>query len=234
MSATAADAGAASGWASGGTAAMTAKARYPNPFASGAPSSCVLTGALTQGPCYDSQAEAIQDISYAELGLPMRMVLQVLDSSCNPVKGAIVDVWHVAPTGKYSGNDAPRENVGFCTGNDADYTSHLYFRGKQTTDDKGLATFDTCFPGWYPGRTIHVHFTVAVAATSFTSQLVFDDALVDAIVANEPIYKDRGARSTKNANDNVVSASTYTQFLFDTQKLPDGAMLAWKSIVVRA
>jgi protocatechuate 3,4-dioxygenase beta subunit len=228
------DAGAAAtgGWATGGTASMTGKDSYPNPFASGAPSTCPLTGALTEGPCYDAQAEAIADISYGRSGLPTRVALQILDASCKPIAGATVSVWHVGPEGKYSGNDSANENVSFCTGNDADYSSHLYFRGVQTSDASGVVSFDTCFPGWYQGRTIHIHFSVTVNGKSFTSQFVFDDTLCDAIIADQPLYKDRGARSTKNTNDSVVSASTYPQFLFETKQMTDGAMLAWKSIVV--
>jgi protocatechuate 3,4-dioxygenase beta subunit len=229
--ASAADAG---GWATGGTASMTGKASYPDPFAGGSTSGCVATGALTEGPCYDSASEVIQDISYGQNGLPMRMVLQVLDASCNPIAGAVVDVWHVAPTGKYSGDDATNENVAFCTGNDSDYTSHLYFRGKQTTDPNGVVTFDSCFPGWYSGRTIHVHFTITAGSKTFTSQYVFDDTLDDEIVGTQPVYSARGARDTTNQTDTVVSASTAQQFTFQTQKMADGALLAWKAIVVSA
>jgi protocatechuate 3,4-dioxygenase beta subunit len=225
--ATTADAG---GWATGGTASMTGKASYPNPFTT--PSSCSATGALTEGPCYDSASEAIEDISYGQNGLPMRMLLRVLDASCNPVAGATVEVWHVAPTGKYSGDDTAHENVSFCTGDDATYTSALFFRGKQTTDATGVVAFDTCFPGWYSGRTIHVHFTVTSAGTSFTSQFVFEDALDDAIVATQPVYDARGSRDTTNATDTVVSATDYAQYVFSTQRMSDGAMLAWRDIVL--
>jgi hypothetical protein len=132
------------------------------------------------------------------------------------------------------GGDTANENVGFCTGNDSDYVSHLYFRGKQTTDADGIVTFDTCFPGWYSSRTVHVHFTMTVGSTSFTSQFVFDDALDDEIIGAQPIYSARGKRDTTNTTDTVVSASTSAQFQFETQKMSDGALLAWKSIVLSA
>jgi protocatechuate 3,4-dioxygenase beta subunit len=225
-------AGDAGGWTTGGTASMTAKASYPNPFSGVSTSGCSVTGALTGGPCYDAASESLQDISYGQNGLPMRMYFRVLDASCNPVAGALVEVWHTAPTGKYSGDDTAHENVSFCTGNDADYVSHLYFRGKQTTDAGGVVSFDTCFPGWYAGRTIHVHFTVTSGSTTFTSQYVFDDALDDQIVGSQPVYGARGARDTTNLTDTVVSAADYTQFLFLTQQMTDGAMLAWGTITL--
>ena len=221
------------GWATGGTASMTGKSSYPNPFAGGSTSGCAATGALTQGPCYDSASVEIQDISYGQAGLPMRMYFQVLDSACNPIAGASVDVWHVAPTGKYSGNDAVNEIVSYCTTNDPDYTSHLYFRGRQVTDSTGVVFFDTCYPGWYSGRAIHVHFIIRTGSKSLTSQYLFDDALNDEIIGTQPIYSARGSRDTTNVTDTFVSGSQYRQFLFQTQRMPDGTILAWKAIVLR-
>jgi hypothetical protein len=77
-----------------------------------------------------------------------------------------------------------------------------------------------------------VHFTITVSTMSFTSQYVFADALDDEIIATQPIYDARGMRDTKNTTDSVVSASDYSQFLFQTEKLSDGALLAWKAIVL--
>jgi protocatechuate 3,4-dioxygenase beta subunit len=224
-------------WATGGTAAMVDKAAYPNPFATGCglPSSCLVTCELTQGPCYSSQSVEIQDISYGYTGLPMRMYFRVLDEACNPVAGAVIDVWHVSPVGKYSGDDTVQENIAFCTGNDSDFTSHLYFRGKQTTDATGVAYFDTCFPGWYSSRTIHVHLTISVGGDAYvTTQLGFADALDDSIIATQPVYKDRGARDTTNTTDTVLPAAEIDAYLFSTARMSDGAMLAWKTIVLRA
>lgn len=222
-------------WATGGTAAMTGQASYPNPFASGAPTVCALTCEVTQGPCWDSQAEQIQDISYGQLGLPTRFYFQIVDDACAPVAGATIDVWHVAATGKYSGNDSANEQIGFCTANDPVYTSALFFRGKQVTDASGVAYFDSCYPGWYSGRTIHVHFIITVDGQStVTSQFVFDDTLNDEIVGTQPIYSDRGARDTTNATDTAVPAASAAAYSFETQQMPDGALLAWKTVVVRA
>jgi protocatechuate 3,4-dioxygenase beta subunit len=222
-------------WAIGGTAAMTDKASYPNPFAGGVTATaCAATCAATLGPCYSAQSEERQDISYGYAGLPVRMSFQILDDACQPVTGASVDVWHVSAVGKYSGNDPQNENVAFCTGNDADFTSHLYFRGKQTADANGIVSFDTCYPGWYSGRTVHVHFTIRIGDTAYvTSQFVFDDALNDDILESQALYSSRGKRTTTNANDSVVSAASAADYTFETKKMTDGALLAWKSIIVR-
>ncbi|NMO18699.1 protocatechuate 3,4-dioxygenase [Pyxidicoccus fallax] len=223
------DAGSGS-WATGGTAAMTAAASYPDPFASGIGTVCALTCEATLGPCYADTIER-KDISEGHDGLPVRMVLLVVDESCKPIPGASVDIWHAAPEGLYSGGDASD----FCTSGDATARAARWFRGVQTTDANGRVEFDTCFPGWYSSRTIHIHFTIRVNGNEYvTSQLFFDDALDDEIVNTQPLYNTRGPRDTTNSNDTVISADSVADYVFQTERMPDGAMLAWKTLVIRS
>jgi protocatechuate 3,4-dioxygenase beta subunit len=225
---------AAAAWATGGTAAMSGN--YPDPFASGLGTACDLTCSATIGPCY-AVSPTRQDISEGQDGLPVRLAFLIVDESCNPVPGATIEIWHCSPAGVYSGNesDSATLDVAFCTGNDATAQASRFFRGIQTADANGRVDFDTCFPGWYSSRTIHIHFIVRVNGTEYvTSQFVFDDALDDEIVATQPLYNTRGARDTTNATDNVVSADTAAAYSFQTQRMADGAMLAWKAIVVRS
>ena len=217
-------------WATGGTKAMTAVASYPNPFASGLGTVCDLTCAATLGPCYATTL-AREDISENHDGLPVRMSFLVVDGACKPIPNATVDIWHAAPEGLYSGEDASD----FCTSGDATARANRWFRGVQTTDANGRVNFNTCFPGWYSSRTIHVHFTVRLNDQEYvTSQFVFDDALNDDIVGTQPLYKDRGPRDTTNSNDTVVSAESAAAYSFQTQRMSDGALLAWKTIVLRS
>ena len=217
-------------WATGGTAAMTAAASYPDPFAAGIGTVCNLTCESTLGPCYATTVER-KDISEGHDGLPVRLAFLVVDETCKPIPGATVDIWHAAPEGLYSGEDASD----FCTSGDAVARAGRWFRGVQTTDANGRADFDTCFPGWYSSRTVHIHFTVRINGSEFvTSQLFFDDTLNDDIINHQPLYNARGARDTTNANDNVVSAESVGNYLFTTQRLADGAMLAAKTLVIRS
>lgn len=218
----------ATAWATGGTAVMTGS--YSDPFASGIGTVCALTCAATIGPCY-ANTLVRKDISEGHNGLPVRLALLVVDTSCKPVQGAEVDIWHAAPEGLYSGDDAST----FCTADDPTATSARWFRGVQTTDANGRVDFDTCFPGWYSSRTVHIHFTIRINGSEYvTSQLFFDDALDDEIINSQPLYNTRGPRDTTNANDNVVSASSVGDYLFQTQRMADGAMLAWKTLVIRS
>ena len=35
-----------------------------------------------------------------------------------------------------------------------------FLRGRQRTDAAGMVEFRTIYPGWYPGRTVHIHLMV--------------------------------------------------------------------------
>ena len=57
-------------------------------------------------------------------------------------------------------------------------------RGTQFTDATVQARFATIYPGWYPGRTPHIHFKVMLDAKSLvTGQLYFPDYLSTRIYA---------------------------------------------------
>lgn len=222
------DAGTETGWATGGTASMSGD--YPDPFTDDPGPVCVLTCAQTLGPCYVATMVR-KDISEGEPGLPMRLALRVVDEACKPIEGAEVDIWHTMPDGHYSAEDADP----FCTGDDAHAESGRFFRGVQVTDANGRVDFDSCFPGWYSGRSIHIHFTIRVGQDEYvTSQLYFDDSLGDEIVGTQPIYKDRGARDTTNTTDGVISADAVGDYTLTGEQMPDGALLAWKTLVIRS
>lgn len=215
------------GWATGGTAAMCGN--YPDPFAGGIGNACELTCSSTLGPCYAETIER-RDISEGDPGLPVRLALKIVDVDCNPIVGAEVDVWHTNANGLYSGEDAST----FCTLGDPAATASRWMRGVQITDRDGRVDFDTCFPGWYGGRTIHIHFQIRIGGFDHvTSQLFFDDALSDEIIGKQPIYSDRGARDTTNDDDGVIGGGDIDNVLLQAERMPDGAMLAWRAIVVR-
>lgn len=219
--------GSATAWATGGTKSMTASASYPDPFPT-ALASCVLATSATEGPCTEAADQVRQDISEGYTGLPMRLALRVVDASCNPIAGAKVKVWHTQITGSYSG-DTPNNNM--CLKSSSEQTKH-YFRGVQTTDDAGRVDFDSCFPGWYRGRTVHIHFTVTANGKSFTSQLVFDQDLVSEIFTTHAEYTSYGLPDTENETDNVVGNQNLETYTLVTSRMTDGAMLAAKDLVV--
>lgn len=212
---------------------MTNRDCYPDPFAAAVTACPLVVCATTAGPC-TALAPARNDVSEGRPGLPVRLALKLIEAdTCTPIANASVEIWHTQTSGVYSGQTP---SPGFCSGGDADAPNHSYFRGTQTTDASGRVAFDTCFPGWYPGRAIHIHFSVVVAGTSYlVSQLFFAQSVVDEIFATHPDYTPRGRPDTSNAGDGVIGgAAHFDAYLLDVARMSDGAMLASKVIAVSA
>lgn len=95
-----------------------------------------------------------------------------------------------------------------------------YLRGAQTTDANGIAKFTTIFPGWYVGRTTHIHVKVHIdKKTVLTTQLFFDEATKGEIYATTPYSDHAGWESnTQNSGDNIYDDTG----LVTVQKSSDG------------
>jgi protocatechuate 3,4-dioxygenase beta subunit len=170
------------------------------------PPSCVVRPEQTEGPYFVDEKLNRSDIrsdpsdGTVKSGTPLQLVFQVSqvnDRACTPLSGAIVDVWHCDAEGVYSDvNDRSFSTVG-----------QKFLRGYQVTNAEGIAEFVTIYPGWYPGRTVHIHFKIRTNSASqssyeFTSQLYFDDALTDQVQAQAP-YAAKGQRSQRNEQDGI-------------------------------
>jgi protocatechuate 3,4-dioxygenase beta subunit len=177
--------------------------------------SCAVTPPETIGPYWVDEmlerADVRVDPSDGSVspGVPLRLVINVLrgDDNCAPADGLQVDIWHCDTGGLYS-DEAANGTVG-----------RKFLRGYQVTDANGSVTFLTIYPGWYSGRTIHVHFRIrtldgATTAYDFASQLYFDDAISDAVLSESP-YNARGARNTTNADDTIFVPATLMTVVSD-------------------
>ena len=167
------------------------------------PPACVVRPEQTEGPYYvDTQLDRSDiraDPRTGEVrpGVPLALafaVSAIRGGACTPLTGAVVDVWHCDALGAYS-------DVGGAT------AGQKFLRGFQATDATGRARFTTIYPGAYPGRAVHIHFTVRTAAASargheFTSQIYFDDAVTDQVQALEP-YARLGQRRQRNDRDGL-------------------------------
>jgi protocatechuate 3,4-dioxygenase beta subunit len=153
--------------------------------------SCLLTPELTEGPYYIQGEKVRRDITEGKAGTPLLLKLAVVNAStCWPIKGAAVDIWHADALGVYSG-----------FGEGAD--SRTFLRGVQKTDAKGVATFRTVYPGWYQGRTVHIHVKVFLGGNVVhTGQLFFSDTMTDAVYRKAP-YSSRPNRSPRNSGDSI-------------------------------
>lgn len=180
--------------------------------ASGALPQCVAKPELTVGPYFlDGQLDR-SDIrsepstGAVKAGAPLLLafnVQQIIDGRCTPLPGAIVDVWHCDAAGEYSGF---QDNMGA----GFDTRGQKFLRGYQITDADGVARFQTIYPGWYRGRSVHVHFKIRAPVGGeqyeFTSQLFFDESLTDTVHARAP-YDAKGQRDVRNDNDGIYRRS---------------------------
>jgi protocatechuate 3,4-dioxygenase beta subunit len=168
--------------------AAEAAASGPAAVASGLVS-CVLAPEQTEGPYYVEHAAIRRNVTEGKQGVGLTLRLAVVNvATCKPIKGAAVEIWHCDAGGTYSGVQGD-------TG--------MFLRGVQRTDAKGVAIFKTIYPGWYPGRTVHIHTMVHLGGNVVhTGQLYFPDPVTDVVYARTP-YSRRPNRTTRNAADSI-------------------------------
>jgi protocatechuate 3,4-dioxygenase beta subunit len=185
-----------------GGAAMLASGVSPRSGMAQALPACVVTPEQMEGPFFTDVRLNRSDIrsdptdKSVKEGVPLALTLRVYavgNAGCTQLAGATVDVWHCDAAGMYSDS----------SGNTA---GKKFLRGHQVTDANGAARFTTIYPGWYPGRAVHIHFKVRILTgpalgNEFTSQLYFDEAVTDRVLARAP-YSVRGQR-TRNGDDGL-------------------------------
>lgn len=173
--------------------------------------SCTLTPEVEIGPFFVDEQANRSDLTsgtpdrYVTQGVPLSLTLRIYTVSgargCTALPRARVDVWHADANGVYS------EEAVLQT------SAQRYLRGYQITDRTGAVRFQTVYPGWYPGRTVHIHVMIrsfspsGAAAKRYTTQLYFDDTLTDRVTARAP-YNTRGLRSMRNAADSLYVRGT--------------------------
>jgi protocatechuate 3,4-dioxygenase beta subunit len=100
------------------------------------------TEAQTEGPYYTPNTPRRSNlVSGGVRGTPLLLTGDVVDRSCRPVRGALLDFWQADDAGRY-------DNEGY------------RLRGHQFADGRGRFALRTIVPGLYPGRTRHIHVKV--------------------------------------------------------------------------
>jgi protocatechuate 3,4-dioxygenase beta subunit len=165
---------------------------------------CLVRPEQTEGPYFVDERLHRSDIRSDPTsgtitpGTPLALTFQisrVRAGECHPLQGAQIDIWHCDAAGIYSDVEDP----GFNT------IGKKFLRGYQLTDAQGAAQFLTIYPGWYPIRTVHIHFKIRTAPLArgsfeFTSQLYFPDDLTDIVHTALP-YSSKGRRRVRNQHD---------------------------------
>jgi len=203
---------------------------------------CKLTPEQEVGPYYVADELLRSNIVEDRQGIPLELRIAVLDArTCKPLSNAAVDIWHCDAVGLYSGYTAqnpmgpggppggpppdfdpahphnrpgPREGFGPPPENHP--TDKLTFlRGIQITASDGSVNFRTVFPGFYMGRTNHIHFKVRIDGhganrtysaghISHVGQVFFPEEIATRLMQHEPYTRHKIHRTTQ-AEDHVFS-----------------------------
>jgi protocatechuate 3,4-dioxygenase beta subunit len=165
----------------------------PQAAAAGA---CSLDPEVTEGPYWIDNDLTRRDIREDRKGVLLKLGLTVVNAStCKAIKGADVEIWHADASGLYSGfGSSPSQET---------TNTKRYLRGHQKSDANGKLSFLTIYPGWYRGRTPHIHVKVHVGGdTVHTGQLFFKGSISDKVYATSN-YKSHGEPDTTNSDDSI-------------------------------
>ena len=136
---------------------------------------CVVTDDNIEGPYYVSDAPVRSDLDlYGDKGTGLTVSGRVLDGDCNPIEGAVLEIWHADPSAEYD-----------------EGSSEMRYRGQMATDAAGTYSFSTLVPGHYLNgdayRPAHIHAKLWVGtAELLTTQLYFRD---DPYNADDPFIE---------------------------------------------
>ena len=150
---------------------------------------CLLQREVTEGPYYLDLDLIRRNIKGDRKGTPLTLNFTVVDAStCKPIPKALVEIWHTDAEGVYSGVQGNTEN---------------FLRGGQRAGAKGRVRFETIVPGWYSGRTPHIHMKVFVSGNEIhTGQVFFQPKTLRQVYA-QGIYASRGQADRSNSADSI-------------------------------
>ncbi|KAF8331460.1 Intradiol ring-cleavage dioxygenase [Cantharellus anzutake] len=196
---------------------------------------CVMTPEVTEGPYFVKNELVRQNVRENQRGVPLTLDIGVIDiTSCKPLPNAFVEIWHANATGFYSGFTAestggsgntgapPSNSTGSGGGNPANtaMSDELSFlRGGWPTNKNGVVEMSTVYPGFYTGRTTHIHTAVQTNWTKAANgtiestegnllhigQVFFDESLNDKVFASIPYVNTTQSHTTYNADDSILA-----------------------------
>ncbi len=161
---------------------------------------CRRSPPQTEGPYYPVTSRDDVDFDLTQVAgeggtaegeaIVVKGKIQNLD--CQPVAGALVEIWQANTHGRY---DHPDDDSGI------EFDPNFQYWARVTTGRDGTYSFRTIYPGLYPGRTRHIHYRVSAPTyRTLTTQLYF---------AGEP----------KNSQDGIYMALTVAQRRLVTTEL---------------
>jgi protocatechuate 3,4-dioxygenase beta subunit len=207
---------------------------------------CTLTAEQEEGPYYVEDEKLRQDIAEERPGMPLRLRIALVDArSCAPLTNAAVDTWHCDASGVYSGFTSANPDGGGRgfgpppdgfgpppgRGRSRQIDATRFLRGVQVTNRDGVAQFTTIYPGWYAGRTIHIHLKAHVGVSgdpysaghvAHTGQVFFPEDLTEKIAKLEPYAKRLSVHRTTQDEDQIFRSQHGVQSIAAMEKWQDG------------
>ncbi len=174
---------------------------------------CRMTTRQTAGPYLRPDSPLRSDIREDRTGVPIQLEVKVIGNrSCEPVEDRIVDIWQCDSDGLYSAakNDVFDPITYRPNGDYIDRSDKTYLRGHQLTDQYGVVSFTTIYPGWYYPRLTHIHVRVMTPGAEWTTldtQIYLPMDIEEAVFKKEP-YASRGPNPIDVDKDGLVKGDT--------------------------
>lgn len=191
---------------------------------------CVMTPSETEGPFPTKNPSSLSlvDIRADRVGVPMSIDITIVNKNdgCEPIAGAIVDIWHCDAEGNYSEYGGTGMQV-------VNYTAEHFLRGRQVTDEQGLASFLSIFPGWYPSRAphIHVHIYDKWGKSLLITQIAFPEQVSNEVYTTATTFYTEGTQDTANSRDNIFSDGYDEELAAITGDVENGFQLTHTIVV---
>ncbi|KAF6752792.1 Intradiol ring-cleavage dioxygenase, partial [Ephemerocybe angulata] len=181
---------------------------------------CVLHPETVEGPYYIRGEQVRTDLREDQGGIPLILDIGVLDiETCQPISNAFVELWNCNSTGFYGGYS------GMFGAPDAVH-KESFLRGGYFTNDDGVVEITTLYPGFYQGRTTHIHAMVHTnwaardngtlvsdaGSVNHIGQFFFEESWNDKIFAEEP-YKSNTQVRTLNSQDGILQGAGPNAFV---------------------
>ncbi|KAF9528146.1 Intradiol ring-cleavage dioxygenase [Crepidotus variabilis] len=169
---------------------------------------CIVAPEVTEGPYYINNELVRQNLTETQGGVDIVLDIGVIDiNTCQPIPDAFVELWAANATGVYGGYSGASNAV----------KKETFGRGGYATDSTGVVEITTIYPGFYTGRTAHIHTMIHLNYTKNTDgtiksssgsnvhvgQFFFDETWNDRVYATSP-YTLNKQRRTLNAQDGIL------------------------------
>ncbi|CAA7263030.1 unnamed protein product [Cyclocybe aegerita] len=181
---------------------------------------CVTASEVTEGPYYINNEFIRTDLRETQTGVKLILDIGVIDTTtCEPFADAFVELWHANSTGAYGGYVGAQ---GAATNINID----TFLRGGYFTNSEGIVEITTLYPGYYTGRTAHIHTMVhknieqnangTVISKSGTlthiGQFFFDETWNDEVFSQSP-YTTTSQQRMTNDEDGILASAGGVGFI---------------------